>query len=560
MVSTRSFLCLLFRLFYDNKRIVGFCIQMTMILFFTFIGVVSANKECITVEEWSDIKVSCQTSNLYKIFPILPKNVTTLDLSFSDIPVLGRLPKLPHLRTFEARRCGIKKIRKDAFQDTPAIETIELDRNQIKKIPDFLPATLSRLRKLSLSYNRIRRLDNSLSMLENLEILDLQGNKELKRTDENVFAKLKLKILAIDATGLSTLKGIEPLRDHLDVLSASNIHPFFSISQSFLEGFYLNDLTLDNDSINDLRFLRRVKSAYIYLNHNPIGSLRIISNFSSLSVTRGFFLKNCSLRSVNNEDLSRLTSVQELNLSENLIEYVQLEAFVNLKNLRTLDLSGNLLTNVPVAVKLLLPTASILISNNPLLCDCQSNWLMETNLRNKLKAQLDCAAVNGTRNELLYNSFQCSQPSFAVPAFYNSSDSCATCIVAAAPRAAIYFLCDGIVYGSTSKSIERRQPYLTQASFCGNCFEIECVASNFQGTIRQKLSTNLESHKSHMSDFKLTIVIIVSFIMLLLIISIVTYSYLKRKYTVNKGVLWLRVKTWNVNTNEPLIDNDDEYV
>lgn len=531
-----------------------------MFIFLIFLGLVYGNEECVTVEEWSDLKVSCQTSNLYKVFPIIPWNVTTLDLSFSDIPTLERLPDLPYLRTFEARRCSMKAIRRDAFINTPALETIELDRNEIRKIPSFFPATLRRLRKLSLSYNEIRHLDNSLSILKSLEILDLQGNRELKGTDENAFKKLKLKILAIDATGLSILKGIEPLRDHLDVLSASNIHPFFSISQSFLEGFYLNDLTLDNDSINDLGFLRHVKSAYIYLNHNPIGSLSIISNFSTLSVTRGFFLKNCSLRSVNNDDLSRLTSVQELNLSENLIEYVQIEAFANLKNLRTLDLSGNLLTNVPVAVKLLLPTASILISNNPLLCDCQSNWLMETNLRNKLKAQLDCVAVNGTRNELLYNSFQCAQPSFAVPAFYNSSNSCATCIISAAPRATVYFLCDGVVYGSTSKSIERRQPYLTDASFCGNCYEIECVASNFQGTIQHKLSTNILNKNNRLSYLKLSILIIIVVALIIAIGSAIVYSYFKRRFTVNNGVLWLRVKTWNVNTNEPLIDNDDEYV
>ncbi|XP_040213346.1 leucine-rich repeat-containing protein 3-like [Rana temporaria] len=87
------------------------------------------------------------------------------------------------------------------------------------------------------------------------------------------------------------------------------------------------------------------------------------------------------IHQVPNNAFKDLTSLQELDLSKNSIEKIELSAFKGLADgLRLLDLSGNQIHNIPKEALANLK-GKIRLSNNPLHCDCSlQEMLRELNL------------------------------------------------------------------------------------------------------------------------------------------------------------------------------------
>ncbi|MFX1236986.1 MAG: leucine-rich repeat domain-containing protein [Promethearchaeota archaeon] len=119
------------------------------------------------------------------------KNIETLPKS------LFLLKKLKKLKIGD----GLSAV-SDEIRNLSALEKLDLKRNKLKNIPEFL-GDLVNLKKLDLSFNNLDCIPGTLSKLRNLTQLDLSYNN-LKTLPESFSLLVNLKHLELSNNGLGT--------------------------------------------------------------------------------------------------------------------------------------------------------------------------------------------------------------------------------------------------------------------------------------------------------------------------------------------------------------------
>ncbi|XP_035756100.1 podocan [Egretta garzetta] len=209
----------------------------------------------------------------------------------------------------------------------PALYKLHLKNNKLEKIPKGAFSELTGLRELYLQNNYLTNegMDNeTFWKLSSLEYLDLSSNNlsQIPSGLPRNIVLLHLEKNAIKVIGrdvLTQIKNLEYLLLHNNKLKARGIHPlaFHGLKKLHTVHLYNNMLERIPSGLP-----RRVKTLMIL--HNQISE-------------------------INRNDFATTYFLEELNLSYNKLKSPQIhrEAFRKLRQLKSLDLSGNNLHTVP---------------------------------------------------------------------------------------------------------------------------------------------------------------------------------------------------------------------
>jgi len=253
----------------------------------------------------------------------LPKTVFN---SLGSLRVLelsrNKLVKIPGLTFLGLRSVRILKLRKNsikflmdgAFYGLDAMEQLYLDRNQVTSVIKGWLYGVNKLRQLSLAYNKVDYIeDDSWEFCRELWQLDLRGNA-LKIVERDILRKL-------------------PSLTHLDL--GENLISHIDAEHTFAEVTRLEVLRLDGNQLSHT------------IEDTP-------NTFDSLVSLRVLSLSGNAIKSVGRHALTGLRSLEQLDLSENVISTIQENPFEACALLST-----------------------VTINTTSLLCDCNIRWLPE---------------------------------------------------------------------------------------------------------------------------------------------------------------------------------------
>ncbi|KAK8736052.1 hypothetical protein OTU49_005205 [Cherax quadricarinatus] len=274
-------------------------------------------------------------------------SLDTLDLSGNALSIIKKEyfeSELP-IRQLSIDNSQISEIEEGSFEALVHLDTLSLKNNNLHKLQEsFLK--LTQLRTLDLSDNSFEILDvNSLTALPNLETLDLSGC-DIESIPENFFdSSMSLRSLNIGRNRLTYLK-----------------------PTSFVG---LNDLTKLDLSRNSLG-LNSCRSLWVtgkleelYISGNPLREL--CPDLEQLKNLRELYASNILMSEVQTSTMAQLQHLEILDVSDNMIVEIPLGSFVSSK-LQRLNLAENHLLQLPESVFFdgMIHLKSLNVSGNPL--------------------------------------------------------------------------------------------------------------------------------------------------------------------------------------------------
>ena len=252
-----------------------------------------------------------------------------------------------------------------------ALTRLDLGHNKLKVLTDRGFSLLPSLQSLSLGHNLISRAeDTSLQGLTSLKRLDLSNN-ELVALPPRFLQPVvgSLEDLFLQNNSLSVLppglfQGMKKLIE-LD-LSHNEITSHWVGPDTFSDLLNLRQLDLsfnrmsrvDAGTFKPLRALNGLQ-----LHHNEIESISEDA-FSSLQSLQTLVLSNNRLTRLDSQPFSGLHGLMFLSLDNNRLESLHEELFKNISSLLELNLSANKLRGVPPAIERLSNLRSLDLSYN----------------------------------------------------------------------------------------------------------------------------------------------------------------------------------------------------
>ncbi|XP_023163787.2 uncharacterized protein LOC111594628 [Drosophila hydei] len=264
-------------------------------------------------------------NNTLTVLPAVSGTLITLDLSGNQLSQLSgsffeqRMPQLKQLNLAHNRLGGA--IARQAFYNLIGLETLLLSWNNITDIDYETFLALPNLQHLDLSHNQLSgSAIRALQGIPDLVSLSIAYNPQVGAAMQEFVASWSLKELDASGTGLC----------QVPAALAQSVRTL-KLSHNWLQSINCGDL----DSYPLLQYLDLSYSHVAQLEDDALGRLELLELL---------FLDHNSLMRVPN---SLPTSLEHLFLQHNSIMELQPQAFVGLKNLKTLDLSGNRLMFLP---------------------------------------------------------------------------------------------------------------------------------------------------------------------------------------------------------------------
>ncbi|XP_014243023.1 chaoptin [Cimex lectularius] len=339
----------------------------------------------------------------------------SFSLADNNIPMIPEaiLNTMPKIKVLDLSRGHILNVSTTNFQALESMHTLVINENNIELLEkDCFPKTL---RKLSLTFNKIKHLNGTLRglsylqwlLLNDNEIEDLEGqlpqvnpnlklillnlaNNKLLKLPQELRNFLHLENLYLEYNKLESLDRALSKSKHLKslVLSANNISKLYS--DDFLELEYLEELQFGENNIatlnNCLLPLKSLK--HLNLSHNNIQefTLQDIRGLTKLNLvdlsnnkihvlsgrmenlveleTRVYELRlDYNKLQTLSGSLMGFSSLHRLNLSNNYIDRILPDDLIGLDDLQILDISHNNLTTLEETSKTVLPSLEELIAS-----------------------------------------------------------------------------------------------------------------------------------------------------------------------------------------------------
>jgi len=245
---------------------------------------------------------------------------------------------LTDLRELNMRSNRIKVVLNEMFFDRTTLEILYLYQNKIENLETISFNTLYSLKKLHLFSNRITiiKFGNFIHLVK-LEELKLDKN-EIGSFDTNTFIGLeKVNYLDLSANKIRTLvngafHGLKNLqRLYLNLNDIDQID-----ANAFTDLLNLNYLNLDSNKIASFES--------IHFNHRLVELSLLFNILSNLSEIDSISLKSLNIVSNRLQELSLISllpALEYLDASRNRLITIVSETFLNLKNLKFLNLSYN---------------------------------------------------------------------------------------------------------------------------------------------------------------------------------------------------------------------------
>lgn len=239
-----------------------------------------------------------------------------------------------------------------------SLRTLDMGENNLRELKENALEGFEELYGLRLAGNRLRNLSaNTFFDNVNIRMLNLAHNL-LEVIDQNAFATLKkLKALRLDDNRLEDINGLLTVQHHLQWLN---------VSHNQLQWF-------------DYAFIPK-SLVWLSLRHNRIEEL---GNYYDMQ--EGFHLVHMDVghnRLVRIDRQALQSSLQTILADHNDIFELAANTFSDLTNLTLVNLTHNQLEKFPfsaLAISLNHGSTRMHLSGNPLVCDCEMEWLQRIN-------------------------------------------------------------------------------------------------------------------------------------------------------------------------------------
>lgn len=286
---------------------------------------------------------------------------TDMRVAFSECNSSLMLRPFVNLQELNLKYCSIEQFRKDDFRAYPNLRALSVAENNIFVL-DLSPfLTLTSLNYLDLNSNFITEIvSDSNNTLQSLQIMDLssvnllyiENNSLTNATIFHTFPNIQKLSLCNAKINSSIVESIKKL-ENLNYLDLSAVLPnSYNLSSAF------NDLFITlNSSLTELYFTRN--------DYKP--SPNNLINFCSLQSLKTLDLSNNLIRELPEDVLG--FSLEALNMSQNLITTWYSPIIQAKSHVKFLDLSNNQVTYVSDAmVHDFYKLQWLDLTNNPLMC------------------------------------------------------------------------------------------------------------------------------------------------------------------------------------------------
>ncbi|XP_041469493.1 toll-like receptor 3 [Lytechinus variegatus] len=343
------------------------------------------------------------------------------ELTYLPPLVFANLTKLKQF-TFSYNSLPIDIIPPEIFNGMESLDVLNISNNDITEInPDNQTWTLVNLTQLNLRENSLTKiLSSTFRGLESLISLDMNSNKELSFLELNAFSGLS-SIQYIDLSG-TNVYDLQLNIPTLRILSLNFIleSPNWTPSRSpfrYLQS--LVDFSLRKSSIFIVHLFSNATNASLFdgllnlhrldLSGNYFDGTKFFDNtlppgiFRQLFALQELIIDDCKIENVHPHFFTGLESLQTLslkgnniksldgrllwilpqlgsiNLGGNQISYLERLIFLKNAKLTKLSLADNKLTSLnQSAFKPIASSISLLdLSNNPIACNCDIQWLID---------------------------------------------------------------------------------------------------------------------------------------------------------------------------------------
>ena len=324
--------------------------------------------------------------NFESSFEMALERLTKLDVQFNKIKSISPVffAKFPNLLHLDMSNNNLYLINRDYFLNLNRLEQLNLSNNQILTIEQSSFGYIIGLRGLNLKNNLV---------------YDLRGNlfENLSRLSELMLSQNKLESISrSDFAGLSSLKSLDISENLLKHLQTDS---FAEISQLSALNLSSNRIHFLNDSLHILRNISQLDLSYNNVTHvsfadfeNSLTYLDLSHNqFSNDIIIRVENLKTLSLSNTNadfivNLNFSNQSRLKNLDLSYNNLTRLRSDFFANLTRLIKLNLKETCLVHFEF-LSLLISIEQINLSNNLVddtqIADIQySSFLISVNIGN----------------------------------------------------------------------------------------------------------------------------------------------------------------------------------
>ncbi|XP_034947927.1 uncharacterized protein Gp150 isoform X2 [Chelonus insularis] len=301
--------------------------------------------------------VNLSRTNLFDIHPDTFQNNSQLNLlTIAGHPLhnwnTDYLLDAPSVSEFDFSWNSLPQLPKSAFSKMPNLAYLNLKQNQLKRVEKHLFKPLTALAELDLSGNLLSDLPVDVFENTDLQRLNLAGNflttlASITAASLNILDVSNNRIKVIAKSDLDNVPLLEQL--HVSGNNMKRIH-----QHAFSELDQLEYVDISNNKISSLtehHFRNNPRLEVLRMNDNPeLGSLPIFKitglEYNTYNIYR-LECSNCGLQFIKSGTFNAMPALIHLNLAKNKLTGLPKGLLEPLSTLRELDLSDNMISSIP---------------------------------------------------------------------------------------------------------------------------------------------------------------------------------------------------------------------
>lgn len=347
-------------------------------------------------------EINCKNKELdNKLFDaeLLPAQTQILIVSWNNFEAIPEFIA-PKLETLDISNNNITTIDDNNFRKTSNLIDLNLSWNRIAVISTDAFAGLSALKRLDLSHNQLRQFTiNVFFPLQNLEALILSGNKYLNETFNRDDMDLYFK-LGVPAT-LVRLEINDANLNAIDVHLGTSLREIYLKYNRFTQAPRNLPASLELIDFSGNMF-ETLESRFLN-NQVNLRELHLTKTASLKTIEENAFYHLTHLRVLNLEGCKGLTDFNGNAFGTNSPDNSTL-----LQHLERVSLKGAHLERLPPGLATAFQHLERLdLYGNPLICDCNLEWVRALNLETYGRCQEPSELKNVLLSQLRRKRLQC---------------------------------------------------------------------------------------------------------------------------------------------------------